>query len=258
MLRNRHFISYFSTTLIYLSVAGIFLYVEQNMLVAEKKSEEKAITMCLSSFVPEVLPVIEEPVVEEEPVVKPEIIKEPIGEEESVVEPEIIPEPIVEKEPEIKEEIIPEPIVEKVIPKPVVKKEKKKPEVKKKPKKKIVKKKKIKKKKVKKKQARKKSSASRSKSSKAKKNQFLANIRAKINKHKSYPRVAKKRRMQGSIKVKFTILRSGKVGNISLKGPKIFHNSARAAVKSAFPVNAKNAPISLPQSINLTLRYQIR
>ena len=104
MLKNRFFISYFSTTLIYLSIAGIFLYVEQRMLVAEKKSEEKAITMCLSSFVPEVLPVIEEPSVEEEP----------------VVEPEIIEEPIVEKEPEIEEEIIPEPIVEKVVPKPVV------------------------------------------------------------------------------------------------------------------------------------------
>ena len=234
MLRNRHFISYFSTTLMYLSIAGIFLYVEQRMLVAEKKSEEKSITMCLSSFVPEVLPVIEEPIVEEEP--------------------EIIEEPIVEKEPEIEEEIVPEPIVEKVIPKPVVvKKVKKKPEVKKKPKKK-----KIKKKKASKKQASKKVSARKSKSSKAEKNKFLANIRAKINKHKSYPRVAKKRRMQGSVKVKFTILRSGKVGNISLKGPKIFHKSARKAVKSAFPVNAKKSPLRLPQSINLTLRYQLR
>ena len=238
MLRNRHFISYFSTTLIYLSIAGIFLYVEQRMLVAEKKSEEKAITMCLSSFVPEVLPVIEEPIVEEEP----------------VVEPEIIEEPIVEKEPEIEEEIIPEPIVEKVIPKPVVvKKVKKKPEVKKKPKKK-----KIKKKKASKRQASKKVSARKSKSSKAEKNKFLANIRATINKHKSYPRAAKKRRMQGSVKVRFTILRSGNVGNISLNGPKIFHKSARRAIKSAFPVNAKKSPIVLPQSINLTLRYQLR
>lgn len=244
MLRNRHFISYFSTTLIYLSIAGIFLYVEQRMLVAEKKSEEKAITMCISSFVPEVLPVMEEPIVEEE--VEKEV-------EEPVVEPEIIKEPIVEKEPEIEEEIVPEPIVEKVIPTPVVKKVKKKPEVKKKPKKK-----KIKKKKVRKKQSKKKVSARKSKSSKAEKNQFLANIRAKINKHKSYPRVAKKRRMQGSVKVRFTILRSGKVGNISMNGPKIFYNSARKAVKSAFPVNPKKSPISLPQSINLTLRYQLR
>ncbi len=240
MLRNRHFISYFSTTLIYLSIAGIFLYVEQQMLVAAKKSEEKAITMCLSSFVPEVLPAKEEPIVEEE--VEKEV------EEEPVVEPEIIKEPIVEKEPVVEEEVVPEPIVEKVVPKPVVKKVKKKPEVKKKPKKK----------KVKKKKATKRVSARKSKSSKAEKNQFLANIRAKINKHKSYPRIAKKRRMQGNVKIKFTILRSGKVGHISVSGPKVFHNSARAAVKSAFPISTKHAPITFPSSINITLRYQIR
>ncbi len=243
MLKNRHFISYFSTTLIYLSIAGLFFYLEQQTLVAAKKSEEKTIQMCLSTFVPEVTPPIEEPVVEEEPV-----------EEEPVIEPEIIKE----EEPEIIEEVIPEPIVPKVIPKPVVKEVKKKPQVKKKEKKKKTKKKTVKKKRNKKKSAKKSVYARQSKSSKAEKNKFLNNIRVKIDKHKSYPRIAKKRRMQGSVKVRFTILRSGKVGNISLSGPKVFHNSARNAVKSAFPVNAKNAPISLPKNINLTLRYQIR
>ena len=238
MLKNRHFISYFSTTLIYLSIAGLFFYLEQQTLVAAKKSEEKTIQMCLSDFVPEVTPPSEEPVVEEEP----------LEEEPPVIEPEIIEEPLPEKEPEIKEEVIPEPIVQKITPKPVVKEVKKKPKVKKKTKKKTVKKKRVKK-----------SVYSRkSKSSKAEKNQFLANIRAKINKHKSYPRIAKKRRMQGSVKVKFTILASGKVGNISVRGPKVFHSSARNAVKSAFPVNAKNAPLSLPANVNLTLRYKIR
>ncbi len=64
--------------------------------------------------------------------------------------------------------------------------------------------------------------------------------------------------MQGNVKVKFTILSSGKVGNISVSGPKVFHKSARNAVKSAFPINTKNAPIALPKSINITLRYQLR
>ena len=238
MLKHRHFISYFSTTLIYLCIAGIFFYLQQQMHVAAKKSEEKTIKMSLSAFVPEVIPPIEQPVAKEEPVV----------EEKPVIEPEIIKEEVPKEEPEIKEEIIPEPIVAKVIPKPIVKEVKKKPKVKKKTKKKTVKKKKV----------RKSVAERKSKSSKAEKNQFLANIRAKINKHKSYPRIAKKRRMQGNVKVKFTILPSGKVGNISVSGPKVFHNSARNAVKSAFPINVTNAPISLPESINITLRYQIR
>ncbi len=238
MLKNRHFISYFSTTLIYLSIAGLFFYLEQQTLVSAKKSEEKTIQMCLSDFVPEVIPPSEEPVVEEEP---PE-------EETPVIEPEIIEEPLPEKEPEIKEEVIPEPIVQKITPKPVVKEVKKKPKVKKK----------TKKKRVKKKRVRKSAYSRKSTSSKAEQNRFLANIRAKIDKHKSYPRIAKKRRMQGSVKVKFTILGSGKVGNISVRGPKVFHSSARRAIKSAFPVNAKRSPISLPAKVNLTLRYKIR
>ena len=247
MLKHRHFISYFITTLIYLLCISMFYYLQNHTFVASQESKEQVIQLCMSSFEPEVAtPVeqveqreeIEQPIVEEEPVVE----EEPIIEEKPVVEPEII------KEPEVKEEIIPEPIVPKIIPKPIVKEVKKKPKPKKK----------IKKKKVKKKQQSQKASARRSNSSPAEKNQFLANIRDKINKHKSYPRIAKKRGMQGNIKVKFTILSSGKVGNISVTGPKVFHKSARNAVKSAFPVNAKNAPITLPKSINITLRYQLR
>ena len=231
MLNNRHFISYFSTTLIYIAVAVLFSYVQSHVLVAEKKSEEKTLTMALSAFIPEVLPPVE-----------------------SVAEP-VTEEPVVE--PEVEKEVIPEPIVEKIIPKPVVQKVKKKPKVQKKIRKKKIKKK-LKRKRVVEKKPRRKASARRSGSSRAEKNQFLANIRATINRHKFYPRVAKKRRMQGSVKVRFTILRSGNVGNISLSGPKVFHSSAKKAVQSAFPVNAKRSPVSLPQTINLTLRYQLR
>ena len=235
MLRNRHFISYFSTTLIYLSLAGLYFYVQDSKFIAEENSEIQKMTMCLSTFVPEVLPPVEE-----EPLVEPEIIEEPVIEEE--------PEP----EPEIIEEVIPEPIVEKITPEPVIEEVKPKPKVKKPIKKKV------KKKKVKKKKQKKVVSSVASKSSPAQKNKFLAQIRANINKNKSYPRIAKKRRMQGAVKVKFTILRSGKVGHISVDGPKVFHNSARDAVKCAFPINAKKSPISLPMSVNITLRYQIR
>ena len=240
MLNNRHFISYFSTSLIYITAAALFFYARSHLLVAEKQSEEKTLTMALSAFVPEVLPPVEsveEPVLEEEIVEQEEPVKEKPFEEEPIVEPEV------------EEEIIPEPIVEKVIPKPVLQKVKKKPKVQKK---------KVQKKRLAKQKPTRKVSSRRSGSSRAEKNQFLANIRATINRHKFYPRIAKKRRMQGSVKVRFTILRSGKVGNISLSGPKVFHSSAKKAVQSAFPVNAKRSPISLPQTINLTLRYQLR
>ncbi|WP_373028898.1 energy transducer TonB [Sulfurovum sp.] len=219
----------------------MFFYLQNHYLVSSR-SEEKVFQMCISCVNPEVVAPIEQMEQVEE-------IEQPIVEEETLVEKEPVVEPeIIKEEPEVKEEVIPEPIVQKIIPKPVVKEVKKKPKVKKKVKKKI----------AKKTQPRLKASSRKSQRSTAEKNKFLDNIRTKINKHKSYPRIAKKRGMQGTVNVKFTILGNGKVGNISVSGPKVFHNSARNAVKSAFPINVNNAPISLPKSINITLRYQIR
>jgi len=247
MLKNRLFISYFSTTLLYLLLAGIFFYMQNTIFVAAQKSEEQVICMSLTSFVPEAVTPVEQ-LEQEEMTEDPLLKEEPVVEEKPVIEPEVIKEPIPEEEPEIKEEVIPEPVVITEKPKSVVKRVKKKPQVKKKTLKKT----------VKKKQVRQKASVRQAKISPAQQNQFLANIRAKINKHKSYPRIAQKRGMQGSVKVKFTILSNGQVGQISADGPKVFHNSAINAVKSAFPINIKNAPISLPKSINITLQYQIR
>jgi len=209
----------------------------QHFIVSEKEKDQ-VINLSLSQFIPEV---IEQPVIEEE--IEPEPELEP--EEEPIVEEIIEPEP---EEPAV-EEVIPEPVV-KPIPelKPVVKKVKKNPKPKK-----IVKKKK--KRKVKKSSSRR---ATSSRVNPRKKSQFLSKIRAKINRAKSYPRIARKRGMQGVVKVRFTILKNGKVGHISVRGPKVFHNSAKSAIKKAFPVNTKNAPLSLPTSVNLSLRYQLR
>ncbi len=251
LLRHRHFISYFSTTLIYLLMISMFFYLQEHYLVSTQNKEERTTQLCLCSFQSEAVTSVEQVEQEEiEEIEKPIVEEEPEVEEKPVVEPENIKEPVPEEEPEVKEEPVPEPVVEKAIPKPIVK------EVDKKPKTKV--KKKVRKKTAKKKRSRQKASSRGSNISPAQKNQFLAHIRDKINKHKSYPRIAKRRGMQGTVKVEFTILSNGNVGNISVSGPKVFHSSARNAVESAFPINVKGAPISLPKSINITLLYQIR
>lgn len=247
MLKNRHFISYFSTTLLYATIIGLTLYMQQHSKISTQRSEEKVMQVMLSEFVPEVLPQEETPVVKEE---EPEI------KEEEPVEPEVIEEPMPQETEKVVEEPTPEPIVKSLppLPKPVIEKPKKKPEVKK-----IVKKKP--KKIVKKKKPVKKPSRASSKKTQANPNEvnkFYKKVRVKINQNKSYPKIAKRRRMQGSVKVTFTVLRSGNVSNIHLNGPKVFHSSARHAVKSAFPISVKNIPVSLPATVNIILRYQIR
>jgi len=246
VVKHRYLISFFSTTFFYLLLAGTYFYVQYQYLIADQKPQDQTIHLSLSTCVPEVVPPVEEPeeIEKEEPVVEEEIIEEPE------------PEPIVEEKP-IPEKIIPEPIEPKIIPKPVVEEIKKKPVVKKK----VVKKKKVKKK-VKKRAPSKTTKGAKQtgvaqKNASAKKNLFLAKVRRKINQHKSYPKIAKRRGMQGKVKVRFTILANGNVGHISVSGPKVFHNSARNAVKKAFPISTRNIPISLPTSVNLSLRYQL-
>ena len=243
MKKHRYKVSFSITTLIYVSLFFTYVVMMGQHFVVAQKEKDKTINLSLSQFIPEV---IEQPIEEE--------IEPPVEEE---VEPEPEPE-IVEPEPEP----IPEPIVEKKFVEvvPVVKKVEKKP---KKIKKKVVKKKPKKrtKKRVKKKQKASRASSRRATSSRVepnKKSQFLASIRAKINRKKSYPRIAQKRGMQGTVKIRFTILKSGRVGNISASGPKVFHNSAKSAVKKAFPINVKNAPLRLPTTVNLSLRYKLR
>jgi len=235
---------------LYVTVGFLFFYALHQTIGTEQKPQEKIITFTLSEYVPEVIPPVETPV--EEPTV--EEVVEPVIEEEPVVE-----EPVIE-------EVVPEPIIEKVIPKPVVKKIVQKKIIKK-VKKKVIKKKRVKKKSVKKrvtkrksttKKASRKKRASKRQASPAKKNAFMSHIRAKINKNKAYPRIAQRRGMQGSVKVRFTILRNGHVSNIKITGKKVFHKSARKAIQKSFPINAKSAPLSLPQTVNLTLRYQIQ
>jgi protein TonB len=241
--KHRYKVSFSLTTLIYISLFLTYLAFVGERFIVSQKEKDKVINLSLSQFCPEV---IEEPLEEkEEPVVEEEPEPEPEPEPE-IIEPEPVPEPVVEEKP------VPEPVVvKKVEPKPepkkiVKKKEKKKP--------------------VKKRVRKKKKQASRASSRRAtssridpnKKSRFLASIRAKINRAKSYPRIAQRRGMQGTVKVRFTILKSGRAGAISVSGPKVFHNSAKSEVKKAFPVNVKNAPLRLHTTVNLSLRYKLR
>jgi protein TonB len=189
---------------------------------------------------------IEEKVIEEE-------TEEEVVEKELVPE-EIIEEKVVEEEPikELTEELVPDPLP----PKPEVTTEKPKPiaEKKKQVKKKVKKKKSVKKQKKSKSQKVKSKSGGRA--SAQKKNKFLATLKRKISQNKSYPRVAKKRGMQGSVKVHFTITASGSVCNISVQGPKIFVNATKKAVQRAFPV--KPIGVSLPLTVTFSLNYILK
>jgi protein TonB len=244
--KHRYKVSFFLTTLLYVAPFSLYIYLFNQHITISEDPKDNAIKLALSQFVPEAPPCQTDAPLQPEQLVEEEPEKEEKAEE--VEEPE---EPVTEETKEPKPE--PEPIIkEKPVVEPVVKKEVQKP------KKKVQKKNPHKKKVTRKREPRKKRQVSGGGSprySAGQKNRFLARIRARIERAKSYPRIAQRRGMQGVVKVRFTILANGHVGNISLSGPKVFHASARKAVKSAFPVNVKKAPLHLPTTVNLSLRY---
>ncbi|MFT7879921.1 MAG: energy transducer TonB [Sulfurimonas sp.] len=248
MINYRFLFSFLVTSFSYLVVGVSLLYFSQTTTISDKKSPLKTIELSIQAFQPQVIEEKPEPIKEETPTPvekKPEPVKEEIPP----------PEPKVEQ---------PKPVVKMPKPKPHVQKEKskkpelkkEKPKVKKKQPKKVVKKSKKRRPPTQKRSALK--STKKQHSTAKQKNLFLAKVRDRINRNKSYPRIAKRRGMQGSVKVNFTILPNGHVSAITVKGSKAFHRSAKKAVKKAFPVSVKSIPMRLPEKVSITLHYKLR
>ncbi len=273
--KHRYSFSLLVTLLLYTSLVAAYIWWPSEFEVPKPNlSKEKAMVLSLATFaakpspheaeapvVKEVLsqeqentpqPPKEEEVKEKEPQEEPlEEIQEPKEPEKREAPEEITPKPLP-KEPEPKKQ------EEKPKPKPKPKVTKKVKKVKKKPHKPHKTKTKKKRKKGKHTQKRVVSGGGKLHYSAAARNRFLAQIRAKINRAKSYPKVAQRRGMQGVVKARFTILPNGHVSAITLQGSKVFYGSAKKAIRSAFPVNASKAPMKLPATITISLHYRLR
>lgn len=227
MQKHRYKSSFLITLFFYIVFIGTYIYfIKHNHFVKQTIPKTKVVKLSLDAFVPPPLSLPPEPDI-------PDLIEKPVLQE--VPPPVPLPQPIITK-PKIK-------------PKPLKHKKRKHKKVTKPVTKTIIKNK------------------SDSKAvplqphipiySQADKERFLSRIRAKINQAKSYPRIAKKRHIEGIINVSFTITKNGNIANLSVNGPKVFHTSAKKAVLNAFPIDTTNAPVSLPLDIKLKLHYQI-
>ena len=87
---------------------------------------------------------------------------------------------------------------------------------------------------------------------------FLATLRKRIERGKRYPAMAKRRGLQGSVRVRFVVTASGQVKNLHMEGSRLFFRSAKAAVLQAFPVSTVGANVAFPLRVSLTLRYRLR
>jgi len=90
------------------------------------------------------------------------------------------------------------------------------------------------------------------------KEEYFKLIRETVNNHKIYPNKARRRGIQGSIKVKFTISKDGFLKNINiLSGKKIFYSSVKKAITESFPLIPPKDIFDKDFSLELIIIYRL-
>ncbi|MBN2826073.1 MAG: energy transducer TonB [Campylobacterales bacterium] len=247
---SRYFGSFLLTSLIYGGLFTLILYTwDKKIEFTDKTKEARSIEVSLVTLpkpTPEKPAPITPPQEEEpEPKEEPKKVEEKIKKE--------IPQEVKKEEAVVKKEIPKiEPKSKKVVEKKIVKKE-----VKKKPKKVALKRPPSNPSNATKSIITKKSNTN-AKELAQKKNLYFTTLKNKINSNKSYPNIAKRRGMEGRVKVSFTLSSSGKLINITiLSGPKVFHSATRSAIERSLPYappkGVFNSTISLTMSVDYKL-----
>jgi len=274
---KRDILSLGITLLIYILFFAVWLHFYRVLTPSLAQPNMHQIALSLDDFSKEVQADISP---EEKSAEQTEAYEPPVQEESMVPEEPPVPEDIVEEDqappdtPEPQEEPLPkepEPPLETPPPEPLSEQPKATTIKKPKPKKPVVRKhtrKKISKRSSRAPAKRRKKGAahhstnvsgrsnSAQRSGSVGSNRFIARLKAKINAHKRYPHIARKRKMEGSVRVRFRISAAGKLTGLTASGPRVFLSSAKQAVRSAFPISTRGA--SLPLSVSLTLNYRLR
>lgn len=93
----------------------------------------------------------------------------------------------------------------------------------------------------------------------AKRNLFIEQMRQAIDKNKIYPNSARRRAIEGEVKMRFTLQADGSVRDIQmLLGKSIFEDSAKEAIAKSFPLHGEKELFSFPKEFQITLVYTLK
>ena len=88
---------------------------------------------------------------------------------------------------------------------------------------------------------------------------YLSQLMRHIEARKHYPRVARKRKIEGNILVSFTLLPGGKIKNLQVIGKRsILKKASKDAVNYALPLPLPPKELSLPMEIKFKMNYFLR
>jgi len=93
----------------------------------------------------------------------------------------------------------------------------------------------------------------------ANKDIFLHRLREEIEKHKTYPKIAARRGIEGSVQIKFTINKMGAIKDLILdSNHKIFEKAAAEILDKVFPIEFDFLDVILPMNVELMLEYKLK
>lgn len=87
---------------------------------------------------------------------------------------------------------------------------------------------------------------------------YLAQLMGHIERHKFYPPSARRRGMQGSVKVSFLLLETGEIKDLIVKGSHtILENAAAEAMRKATPLPRPPASVSCPHRVQFGMDFSL-
>jgi protein TonB len=87
---------------------------------------------------------------------------------------------------------------------------------------------------------------------------YLRRLMAHIEAHKEYPRAARRRRIEGDVKVTFTLQPGGVVGRLQAQGGhRLLSDAASQAVERALPMPPPPETLVLPWEVGFTMRFSL-
>jgi protein TonB len=88
--------------------------------------------------------------------------------------------------------------------------------------------------------------------------QYLAKLLAKIEAKKYYPRIARRRNLEGKIDVSFNLSCEGKISNLAISGPhSLLRKAAGKAINAAQPLPQPPTQINCPMPIHYAMVYTL-
>ncbi len=90
------------------------------------------------------------------------------------------------------------------------------------------------------------------------KERYLASVMAHVEKHKHYPKTARRRGIQGEVSVRFVLYADGSARNIEAgNGPELLLHAAQETIQHALPLPSPPASIPCPLPCHFRIRFSL-